>query len=171
MPTAKQIDFAVKLAGERVLPTTQGWSPEPMKRMVQMKERIEERNPNGRDMHDMIDWLLRQPELPSELVGAGVYELDGTIIVVKPNREKTRCYAKKVVESPPRMTEVGEVVDFELEYALGLIRDLREEHRMPKARAIEFTTRYGRCIVCGRHLKAAKSVEAGIGPVCIKYFA
>jgi hypothetical protein len=97
MPTAKQIDFAVKLAGERVLPTTQGWSP--------------------------------------------------------------------------RMTEVGEVVDFELEYAPGLIRDLREEHRMPKARAIEFTTRYGRCIVCGRHLKAAKSVEAGIGQVCIKYFA
>jgi hypothetical protein len=42
---------------------------------------------------------------------------------------------------------------------------------MPKARAIEFTTRYGKCIVCGRHLKAAKSVEAGIGPVCIKYFA
>ena len=27
--------------------------------------------------------------------------------------------------------------------------------------------RYGRCIVCGRKLKAAKSVEAGIGPVCM----
>ena len=30
--------------------------------------------------------------------------------------------------------------------------------------------RYGRCVRCSRHLKAAQSVVQGIGPVCVKYF-
>jgi hypothetical protein len=38
-----------------------------------------------------------------------------------------------------------------------------------KAKAL--TIRYGRCICCGRRLKAAQSVERGIGPVCRRYFS
>lgn len=184
-PTPKMIDFAIRLAGERELPEEQGWSPESMKRMVQMKERIDERQPSKRDVHTMIDWLLRQPEapkapyendVPTELVGMGVYRLDGQIVVVKPNKQKTRCYALKLVESPPRMTEAGEVVDFELEFERGLIFQLREKHRMTLADAAQYLIRYGKCIICKRTLKAARTLktveETGlmVGPVCRKYF-
>jgi hypothetical protein len=101
----------------------------------------------------------------------GVYRKDGEIYVVKPNKAGNRVYAKQVVESPPRVTEAGEVVDFELVYAPGMVYKLTEADRMPLADGKALMTRYGKCLVCGRHLKAAKSVEAGIGPVCSKNFS
>jgi hypothetical protein len=102
----------------------------------------------------------------------GVYETNGIIYVVKSNREKTRLYAKKLVESyhNARLTESGSKADFEFEYDKGAIFNIRLEDRMPIDRAKELITLYGRCIACGRFLKQAKSVENGIGPVCIKNF-
>jgi hypothetical protein len=41
---------------------------------------------------------------------------------------------------------------------------------MSLEKAKQLNIKYGRCIICGLKLKAAKSVEAGMGPVCIKYF-
>ena len=104
-------------------------------------------------------------------VTMGVFRKDGRIYVVKPNKEKTRVYAKEIVESPARMTENGEVVDFETRYAPGVVFSLTESDRWDLADAKDFLTRFAKCIVCGRHLKAAKSVESSIGPVCSKYFA
>lgn len=104
-------------------------------------------------------------------VTMGVFKKDGKIYVVKPNRAKTRVYAKEIVESPPRMTESGEVVDFETCYAPGVVYTLTENDRWDIADASDFLTKYSRCIVCGHSLKAAKSVAAAIGPVCAKYFA
>jgi len=103
----------------------------------------------------------------------GVYELPtGEIYVVKPNRAHTRLYAKKLVEAPSeRLTETGEHVKFDFVYERGAIYKIRPEDKMKIERAKELMIRYGRCIVCGRRLKVAKSVERGIGPVCIKYFA
>jgi hypothetical protein len=102
----------------------------------------------------------------------GVYETgDGEVYVVKPNREKTRLYAKRLVEiNPERATETGERVQIEFEYARGAIYGLSPDMKMDLDRAKALTIRYGRCIVCGRNLKAAESVERGIGPVCIKSF-
>jgi hypothetical protein len=104
-------------------------------------------------------------------VTMGVFRKDGKVYVVKPNREKTRCYAKEIVESPARMTENGEVVDFEAIYRPGMIYNLSESDRWNLADAADFLTKYSKCIVCNRGLKAAKSVAAAIGPVCAKYFA
>lgn len=102
----------------------------------------------------------------------GVYERDGQVYVVKPNREKTRLYAKRLIEiNAERLTEAGEVVEIEFEYAPGAIFELTPADKMDLERAKALTIRYGRCIVCGRKLKAAKSVERAIGPVCIKSFA
>lgn len=102
----------------------------------------------------------------------GVYESPEGIFVVKPNRDKTRLYAKKLVEiGGERLNDQGEHVQIEFEYAPGAIYRLHPDHKMPLDRAKELTIRYGRCIVCNRHLKAAQSVEQGIGPVCIKSFA
>jgi len=103
-------------------------------------------------------------------VTMGVFRKDGRIYVVKPNKEKTRFYAKEIVESPARITEAGSEVDFESVYRPGVIYNLQESDRWPLAEAANFLTKYARCIVCGRHLKAAKSVATSIGPVCSKYF-
>src|SRR5574338_93199 len=104
-------------------------------------------------------------------VGLGVYRKDGKIFVVKPNQDKTRVYAKEIIPSAPRMTEAGEVVDFETVYRPGAVYDLTEADRWDLKEARAFLTKYARCIVCGAHLKAAKSVAGAIGPVCAKYFA
>jgi uncharacterized protein DUF6011 len=104
-------------------------------------------------------------------VTMGVFKKDGHIYVVKPNREKTRVYAKEIVESPARMTENGQVVDFETVYRPGAIYTLTEADRWDLADAKDFLTKFARCIVCNRSLKAAKSVAGAIGPVCAKYFA
>jgi hypothetical protein len=103
-------------------------------------------------------------------VTMGVFKKDGRIYVVKPNKEKTRVYAKEIVESPARMTENGAIVDFEARYAPGIVFKLTEADRWDLADAKDFLTKFSRCIVCGRHLKAAKSVERSIGPVCAGYF-
>ena len=118
----------------------------------------------------------------------GVYKLGGEIYVVKGNkiyiswrkrcREEGECarpadarlYAKRLVESAPRITDSGTEIPFTLEYARGVIFDLALSDRMPLAEAEELSTRYAKCIVCERTLKAAKSVRASIGPVCIKMF-
>jgi hypothetical protein len=96
----------------------------------------------------------------------GVYETpEGVVYVVRPNRQKSRMYAKKLVEiNAQRATEAGERVKIEFEYESGAIYRLTPEMKMPLERAKALTIRYGRCI-------AAQSVERGIGPVCIKSFA
>lgn len=107
----------------------------------------------------------------TRFVDPGVYERDGVVYVVKRSKERTRSYAKRLVEfGGTRVTESGEHVEFDFEYDRGAIYQLRPEHKMPLDRAKELTIRYGRCMNCGRTLKAAVSVERGIGPVCIKAF-
>jgi Family of unknown function (DUF6011) len=126
-------------------------------------------------------WTVHHPAgtcptpTPARVITAttpGVYRHHGLIYVVKPSkRHPGRVYAAQLVESPPRVTEAGTEIPFQLEFRPGLIYDLTEADRMPLAEAQAITARYGRCIVCHRALKAAKSVEQGIGPVCAKYFA
>jgi|SRR5215831_14196050 len=103
-------------------------------------------------------------------VTMGVFKKDGRVYVVKPNREKTKIYAKEIIESPARMTENGAVVDFETRYAPGVVFKLTEADRLDLEDAKDWLTKFARCIVCGRSLKAAKSVAHAIGPVCAKYF-
>lgn len=124
-----------------------------------------------------LPWKSRTPIGRDDSTGEqvtlepGVYESEQGIFVVKRTRDKQRLYAKKLVEiNAQRATESGERVEIEFEYARGAIRHLKPEHKMDVERAKALTIRYGRCINCGRHLKAAESVERGIGPVCIKSF-
>src|SRR5690348_8497327 len=106
-PSKKQIDFLLKLAGER-LDAKLGSDGE---------ERIEnaaawlENGATGRQTSQAISWLLKQPvdqreaqvptpreskEVSAELT-PGVYDVDGHIYIVKPNQAKTRLYAKRLV--------------------------------------------------------------------------
>lgn len=105
---------------------------------------------------------------------AGVYRLpDGAIVKVQANKEKSRVYAKRLVEiGGERLTEAGAHVHAEYRYEAGLIAQVeREGVKLTLEEAKALTIRYGFCIRCGRHLKAAQSVEQGMGPVCITYFS
>lgn len=108
----------------------------------------------------------------------GVYRKGGAVYVVKPTRKDpvtggTHLYAKQLQEIGGHRLrdEDGETVQYEMVYAPGMIRHLAEADRLPLEDAKALAIRYGRCINCGRALKDAKSVEQGIGPVCIKMFA
>ncbi len=114
---------------------------------------------------------IENPKAPEELT-MGVYELPtGEIYLVKPNEEKTRMYAKRMVETvSDRLTETDKHVKIDFKYEAGAIYKLKPEFKMTLERGKELMIRYGRCIACGHRLKVAESVERGIGPVCIKYF-
>lgn len=140
-----------------------------------------------------IDWVKnyaaqrqvpQQPQQPQQQPAEkvfptpGVYQLDDVIYVVQASKQNPdRVYAKRLVESAPRMTEAGEKVDFEFQYDKGAVWQLSESHRMTLEQARHFMIRYGRCIRCHRELKAEKTMrdaeETGVavGPVCRKYFA
>ena len=124
----------------------------------------------GRARLFAIDKPKRPDDKTIRVYDAGVYESDEGIFVVKPNQAKTRLYAKRLVETPDRLNYKGEHVPFDFEYDAGAIYRLKPEDRMDVERAKALAIQYGACIACGRALKAAKSVEAGIGPVCIKKF-
>lgn len=98
--------------------------------------------------NDLSDLFLNGP-----VETMGVYEMGGKVYVVKPNREKTRLYAK--------VWENGS-----LAYAPGVIFRLHPCHKVSRERGEELSVQIGACCVCGRTLTAAKSVKAGIGPVC-----
>lgn len=103
----------------------------------------------------------------------GVYVMaDGAIVKVQANREKTRTYAKRLVEiGGVRLTEAGERVNAEYQYEAGLVDQVaREGRKMTLDEAKAFILRYGFCARCSRQLKDATSVLRGIGPVCVTYF-
>lgn len=180
-PSRKQIDWVLKLAGER-RDDRIGLDGE--ERIENVAARIE----NGATKREVSTWishLLRMPidtrevqvpqqrevkEVNAELT-PGVYEVNGQVYIVKPNRAKTGLYAKRLVEiASERLNANDDLVNIEFVYAPGVIFDLKPEYKMPLERAEALTIRYGRCIVCNRRLKAGKSVKQGIGPVCIKSF-
>jgi len=104
----------------------------------------------------------------------GVYVMpDARIVKVQANVEKTRTYAKLLVEiGGQRATESGERVNAEYQYVSGLVAEVAASGRkMTLDEAKAFILRYGFCARCSRKLKAAVSVERGIGPVCVQYFA
>lgn len=180
-PSDKQVNFLRKLAGERVATSLGDNAAE---RVAAVNDWLVNEEPDYYEVSRRISWFTQQPKDLATLaregnspvdvarLTPGVYENEDGVFVVKPNQAKTRLYAKRLVEiGGDRLVETGDVVQIEFEYAPGAIFKLRPEHRMAFEKARELTIRYARCIACGRHLKNAKSVELGIGPVCRKYFS
>lgn len=180
--------FLASLLAERVDPSL---GSDSFERLTNVDAAIENMPVARRQRHAsrLIDHLLRQPRdarpavtaasteptgtgVPDAALTPGVYEVAaGEIYVVKPNRDKTRLYAKRlVVITSDRLNDYDERIKIEFVYAPGAVLTLRPEDRMDVERAKALTIRYGRCIVCGHKLRRAQSVEKGIGPVCIKSF-
>ena len=133
----------------------------------------------GRDgtASQAINWLLVQPRrvvnpatfAATPVTEPGIYEHDGKIYKVQYNKTKTNLYAKVLtmtIGEAKRLTAAGSTVKAEYVYAPGAFREIDASHRITGPRAEELSIVFNNCIVCGRHLKAADSVKAGIGPVC-----
>lgn len=126
-----------------------------------------------------IDALLRSPRAIVPLadgnpaVEPGIYQTpDGSLFKVQKSKGSENLYAKKLTRiGGQRLTEPGEIVHWEFQYAPGAIRVLRAEQKLTLDEAKQFGIKYGVCCVCGAFLKDAKSVANGIGPVCAKRFA
>jgi hypothetical protein len=188
--TDKQVSFLRKLAGERIAPFL---GDSALKRGMTVNEMVIA-GLTKNEASGLISNLLRKPidAIPTPTLGIqrgglgspqsqpkevaakltpGAYDVDGHVDVVKPNQQHTRLYAMRLVEiASDRMNAEGDMVQIEFVYEAGAIFNVKPEHRMSFDDAKMLTIRYGRCIVCGRRLKAGKSVEQGIGPVCRKLF-
>lgn len=125
---------------------------------------------------DCPEWEFRDGE-PMDVQAqvdpeVGIYiDGDGAIWKVQQNKAKTNVYAKVWADhSGARLTLGGDQVHGEWDYVPGGIRNVRTARRMTLDEAKSFILIYGACVRCGRTLKAAESVERGIGPVCVTYF-
>jgi len=96
----------------------------------------------------------------------GYYVRDGEVFVVVENKAKTSTYAKRLV--------ITSTVDGKRkgawEYAPGVGRSLAAEGLAPLTveEAARLGHLHGVCMICGKPLTTPKSVQQGIGPVCIK---
>jgi uncharacterized protein DUF6011 len=145
----KQIAFATKLINERVTET-----------VVQDLNGI-----TSREISRMIDALLRAPRRNEKPPTApGFYVNDGTVIRVQWNKDKTHTYAKRlVIDSFARKGTWT--------YAPGIAATLATAVPLTVEEAARLGHAHGVCMICGRELTVPKSVEDGIGPVCIKKIA
>jgi hypothetical protein len=93
----------------------------------------------------------------AELVPEGIYRrsIDGVMFRVQ-SSESGRRYAKTL------LTTGG------WDYERGAVFTLKLAERLTLQQVIEWGLDTGVCAVCGRLLSNAKSVAAGIGPICAK---
>lgn len=88
----------------------------------------------------------------------GMYRnAEGDIYRVQTSRESGNLYAKRL-----------DVFEGGFVYEPGAIRKVKPSDRLTVEEAKALGVQYGFCIVCGILLTDPKSVEQGIGPVCIK---
>jgi hypothetical protein len=137
-----------------------------------------EQDADDRSYTAWLAFLAEKPRLTVE--HQGVYVLpDGSIVRMQANQTKTAVYPKLwTLIGGSRLTEGNEIVHGEYRYIedsaerSALRRRVEQTGRkMTMDEAIAFSTRFGICARCTRHLKDAKSVAQGIGPICIKFFS
>lgn len=171
--TDKQIAFLSKLASERP-----AWAAE-----ASVAYLLGVGNLSTREASAMIDSALKVRKevvvavetrttpvgalaLSSVEVGSYWTEAEG-IARVRQSKSSDRLYAEVLrlipaVEGDEWNDATPERAKFD--YARGAIYHLARRMTVEEARA--FGARHSICCVCGRNLKANKSVDEGIGPVC-----
>lgn len=168
-----QVNFILSLLDQRDLPEADA---------DRLRDRIMSGNLTKGLASESIGFLKAQPYkvVPEGTMGSaaqpvtepGIYEHpDGRIFKVQRSKTSGHLYAKVMsltVGEAKRLTASGAVVNFDYEYAPGAFRVIDARHRITGARAEELAVIFTKCFICNRGLKAASSVKAGIGPVCIK---
>lgn len=169
-PTAPMDRYARSLLSEREYPD---FGTSATERLAEYERRLNARELDKFELMGIIDYLKVAPLDTNSGLPVGVYRRNGEIFVVKFNRGKTNKYVNKLVEltgSARRLNEPGEHVPIEFVYAPGMLAQLRPEDQMSLEDAKPFILKYGRCLFCGQGLRAAKSVERLVGPVCMKRY-
>ncbi len=154
-PTAKQLDFAHKLADSRELP--------PRHYLAEVEDVHASINGmNKREIGDFIGEMKERPQSASRLptsriyVEEGMYLMDGKVYKVQRAVHGSGHLYAKVFNSGIGKFQVSQ----------GAITRLRAEHKMSREDAAKYGHLYGVCMVCGRTLTDEESIEAGIGPIC-----
>jgi hypothetical protein len=113
---------------------------------------------------NLIGQLLQAPRKSStstsyeRITEEGVYQnAEGDIFRVQRSRESGNLYAKRL-----------DIFEGGFVYEAGLLRKITPSDRLGVEQAKALGVQYGFCVVCGILLTDPKSVEQGIGPVCIK---
>jgi Family of unknown function (DUF6011) len=177
MMTGPQESFISKLLDTQAVP---GGSDE----VTRIRAKLVEGGITKQQASDMIGWLKQLPRV--ELTAAspagtvvnvnsdpvteeGLYVHDERVYKVQRSKSSGRLYAKVLTTTIPearRLTEAGETVNFDYVYAPGAFRVLTAANRLTPEVAERLSIVYSWCIRCGRALKRAESVAAGMGPVC-----
>lgn len=169
-PSPKMRNYLISLAGSQLFPDLGDTAQE---RVTEVNRLITDRELDKYQVMGLIDRLKVSPlDVDGALVPPGVYRRNGDVFVVQLNRDKSRLYAKKLVQiGGKRLVDATEeVVKAEFEYAPGALSTLRPEDQLTLTEAREYLLRYTHCMICGRFLKAASSVIDSIGPVCRQMF-
>lgn len=169
-PSPKMRNYLISLAGSQLFPNLGDTAQE---RVAEVNRLITERKLDKYQAMGLIDQLKVSPlDTNGALVPPGVYRRNGDVFVVQLNKDKSRLYAKKLVQiGGERLVDATEeVVKAEFEYAPGALPTLRPEDQLTLTEAREYLLRYTHCMICGRFLKAASSVIDSIGPVCRQMF-
>lgn len=170
-PTEKMVRYVRNLARDRVY---HGLGDSSDDRVARLDAWLEAKDLDKFQVMELIDRLKDAPldTQDPNTVGPGVYRRNGDVFVVQLNKDKTRVYAKRLVQSADRVLDVdGEtIVKADFEYAPGALQTLRPEDQLTLEQGREYLVRYTHCMICGRPLKAARSVIDTIGPVCRKMF-
>jgi hypothetical protein len=122
---------------------------------------------------DIIGVLLHEPKTAKMAVSAapknfvsevGIYKgSDDNLYKVQESKfNPGRFYTKRLVVSGKGKAS--------FEYDKSGMQKISVDSKVSLAEAIAFGLQFNVCCRCGRDLTATESVEAGIGPVCIKYF-
>lgn len=169
-PTVAQDRYARSLLSERQYPD---FGADAAERLAEYQERLAARELDKFELMGIIDYLKVAPLDTQSGLPIGVYRRNGEIFTVKLNRAKTNKYVSRLVEltgSAERLNVEDDRVKIDFVYAPGMLARLRPEDQMTLEEAKPFIIRYGRCLFCGQFLRAAKSVERAVGPVCFKRY-
>lgn len=170
-PTTPMDRYARSLLSERVYAD---FGEDAAARLAEYQRRLDAEELDKFELMNIIDYLKVAPLDTESGLKVGVYQRNGEIFVVKLNRAKTNKYVTRLIEltgSAERLNVEDDRVKIDFVYAPGMLAKLRPEDQMTIEAAKPFIIRYGRCLFCGQFLKAAKSVERAVGPVCYKRYA
>lgn len=146
----KQLAFYTKLMGEREV-------EDPTFGLVE--------NATSKEASAAIDALLKMPKIAQaplpELPPVGYYVFGTEVFVVVKSKHTERRYAKKAIKSYSGKK-------YTWAYAPGAIAKLAGALPVTVDEAAQFGHLHGYCVICGAELTDPKSVQQGIGPVCIK---
>lgn len=165
-PTQPMDRYARSLLSERQYPE---WGDTDEARLGEYQRRLDARELDKFELMGIIDYLKVAPLDTESGLPIGVYRHNGEIFTVKLNRAKTNKYVSRLVEltgSAERLNVEDDRVKIDFVYAPGMLAKLRPEDQLSLEEAKPLIIRYGRCLFCGQFLKAAKSVERAVGPVC-----